>query len=251
MPQPFSTKLLKVSEPHPHVFHVELNRAPMNAFSTEFWTEYGQVFQQLCAGGLDVRAVVLSSALPNVFTAGLDLNDGALGMLEPNSRDTARSTLALRQHLIDFQNEIGTPDRCPFPVIAACHGHVIGLGIDMLAACDIRYAATKTTFSIKEVAIGLAPDIGTLAFLPKITGNQSLLRELTYTARNFGVDEAEKLGLVSKVVQGGREEVVAAALDLAKEISSKSPVAVSGSKHLISHARDNTSVMAFQSVRGL
>ena len=93
---------------------------------------------------------------------------------------------------------------------------------------------------IQEVAIGLAPDVGTLAFLPKITGNQSLLRELTYTARNFGVAEAEKLGLLSKVVQGGREEVIAAALELAKEISTKSPVAVFGSKHLISHARDNT-----------
>ena len=94
--------------------------------------------------------------------------------------------------------------------------------------------------SVKEVAIGLAPDIGTLAFLPKITGNQSLLRELTYTARNFGVAEAEKLGLVSQVVQGGRDEVIAAALGLAQEISNKSPVAVSGSKHLISNARDNT-----------
>src|SRR6266550_2832971 len=72
-------------------------------------------------------------------------------MLEskPNSRDTARSALARRQHLLDFQSAISTPDRCSFPVIAACHGHVIGLGIDIIAACDIRYAATKTTFSIK------------------------------------------------------------------------------------------------------
>ncbi|KAF8337189.1 Delta2-dienoyl-CoA-isomerase [Amanita rubescens] len=237
---PFTTKWIKVSEPHSHVYHVELSRTPMNAFSTEFWKDYEQVFRKLNES--DARAVVLSSALPNIFTAGIDLNDDSLGMLEskPNSPDTARSALALRQHLLDFQSAISTPDRCSFPVIAACHGHVIGLGIDIIAACDIRYAAAKTTFSIKEVAIGLAPDIGTLAFLPKITGNQSLLRELTYTARNFDVVEAEKLGLLSKVVQGGREEVIAAALDLAKEISSKSPVAVSSSKHLISHARDNT-----------
>ena len=65
------------------------------------------------------------------------------------------------------------------------------------------------------------------------------MRELTYTARPFSAAEAEKLGLVSKVVQGGRDEVVKEALELAKVIASKSPVAVSGSKHLITHSRDH------------
>ncbi|KAK2461074.1 hypothetical protein APHAL10511_006921 [Amanita phalloides] len=242
MAHQLSTKWIKVSEPYPHVYHVELSRSPINAFSEEFWKEYGRVFQRLSEEGSDVRVVALSSALPNVFTAGLDLKSATVGILGPdsNSSDPARSAVALRRSLIDFQDAISAPDRCPFPVISACHGHTIGLGVDIIAACDIRYAATNTTFSIREVALGLAPDIGTLAFLPKVTGNQSLLRELTYTARDFGVVEAEKLGLLSKVVQGGRDEVVAAALDLAKEIASKSPVAVSSSKHLISHSRDNT-----------
>ena len=92
---------------------------------------------------------------------------------------------------------------------------------------------------MQEVDIGLAPDIGSLAFLPKITGNQSLLRELTYTARSFSAAEADKLGLVSKVVPGGRDEVVHEALELAKFIAAKSPIAVTGSKHLITHARDH------------
>lgn len=88
--------------------------------------------------------------------------------------------------------------------------------------------------------IGLAADVGSLAYLPKITGNQSLLRELAYTARNFTAVEAEKLGLVSRVVQGGRDEVVQAALELAKTIVKKSPIAVSGTKRLVSHARDHS-----------
>jgi len=78
-----------------------------------------------------------------------------------------------------------------------------------------------------------------LAYLPKLTGNQSLLRELAYTARNFSASEAEKLGLVSRVVPGGRDQVVQAALELAKTIAAKSPIAVSGTKRLISHARDH------------
>lgn len=93
---------------------------------------------------------------------------------------------------------------------------------------------------MKEVDIGLAADIGSLAYLPKITGNQSFVRELAYTGRNFSAPEAEKLGLVSRIVPGGRDEVVQAALELAKVIAAKSPIAVSGTKRLVSHARDHS-----------
>lgn len=98
--------------------------------------------------------------------------------------------------------------------------------------------------------MGLAPDIGTLAHLPKITGNLSLVRELTYTARTFSAAEAEKLGLVSKVVEGGRDAVVAAALELGKVIASKSPVAIAGAKHLITHARDHRFVCIHRPAAG-
>lgn len=96
----------------------------------------------------------------------------------------------------------------------------------------------------QEVDIGLAADIGTLTYLPKITANHSLARELAYTSRFFSASEALSLGLLSKVVNGGREEVIREAFDLAKVIAGKSPVAVAGTKRLISHARDNTYVVA-------
>ncbi|KAF9463984.1 Delta2-dienoyl-CoA-isomerase [Collybia nuda] len=238
----YSTKWLKVSEPSPYVWHVELSRTPVNAFSSEYWREYGKLFETLAEQPSDIRAVVVSSSIPKLFTAGLDLA-AAAGLGEAatdSSQDAARASLAMRKVLLEFQQAIGTPERCPFPVIVAVHGLVVGLGVDLISACDIRYAASNTTFSIKEVDIGLAPDVGTLAYLPKITGNQSLVRELTYTGRNFSVAEADKLGLVSRVVEGGRDEVVTAALNLAKVIASKSPVAVSGAKHLITHSRDHT-----------
>ncbi|KAG2004231.1 enoyl-CoA hydratase/isomerase [Coprinopsis cinerea AmutBmut pab1-1] len=238
----YSSKWLKVSEPVPHVLLIELNRAPVNAFSTEFWRAYGNLFETIVEDGYDVRAAVVSSTFPKFFTAGLDLNDaGVLGSDGADtSRDGARSSLAMRKTLLEFQEAIGKPEQAPFPVIAAIHGWCIGLGVDLTSICDIRYAASNTTFSIKEVDIGLAADIGTLAYLPKITGNQSLIRELAYTARNFSAAEAEKIGLVSKVVEGGKDEVVREALKLAEYIASKSPVAVSGTKHLITHARDHS-----------
>jgi len=125
-------------------------------------------------------------------------------------------------------------------VIAALHGTAFGLAIDIASACDIRYAATTTQFCIKEVDIGLAADIGSLARLPKITGNESLLRELAFTSRVFEAEEAQKLGLVSKVVQGGKDQVLAEALKLAKQIASKSPIATMGTKHILIHSRDHS-----------
>lgn len=119
------------------------------------------------AAGEDIRAVVVSSAVSKIFTAGLDrqfvLSDprnyihlctvksaaGLAFVASDTAHDRARASLALRNTILEFQNAIGTPDRCPFPVIAAVHGPVVGLGVDIIAACDVRYAASNTTFSIK------------------------------------------------------------------------------------------------------
>ena len=76
------------------------------------------------------------------------------------------------------------------PVIAAIHGFCIGAGVDLVTACDIRVCAADTKFSIKEVDIGLAADIGTLQRFQKVVGNGSWTRELTYTARFFDAQEA-------------------------------------------------------------
>ena len=75
-------------------------------------------------------------------------------------------------------------------------GFCVGGGIDLITACDIRYCSKDAWFTIKEVDVGLAADIGTLQRLPKIVGNDSLVRELVYTAKNFTPEEALKLGLV-------------------------------------------------------
>jgi delta(3,5)-delta(2,4)-dienoyl-CoA isomerase len=233
------SKYIKISSPVPHVLLLELNRQPVNAFSTEFLKEYGCTFDALSRHPDDIRAVVLSSAFPNVFSAGIDFQ-GLMKLGAGDATDPARRAFVIRDDILDIQHAVAAPERCSIPVIAAVHGIVIGLGIDIISACDVRYAASDAKFSIKEVDVGLAADAGTLAYLQKITGNQSLARELAYTARAFSSDEAEKLGLVSRVVEGGRDAVVAAALKLAKDIASKSPVAVTGTKRLLLHARDHS-----------
>ncbi len=101
-----------------------------------------------------------------------------------------------------------TTEHCQKPVIGAAHGVCYGGAIDLLSTCDIRFTASDAVFSIKEVDVGLAADIGTLQRFPKVVGNESWARELALTARVFKPDEALRFGFVSRIVQGSRKEVV-------------------------------------------
>ena len=101
----------------------------------------------------------------------------------------------------------------------------------------------------QEVDVGLAADIGTLARLPKVAGNQSLVRELAFTGRDFSAQEAAQAGFVSRLVKGGRDEVVKAALELASLIAKKSPIAVVGTKRVLLHARDHSCVVTLSAPR--
>jgi delta(3,5)-delta(2,4)-dienoyl-CoA isomerase len=69
--------------------------------------------------------------------------------VSPSGQDSARASLGIRNVLRDFQHAIGAPDRCVFPVIVAVHGPVIGLGVDLISACDVRYASKDAVFAIK------------------------------------------------------------------------------------------------------
>jgi len=111
----------------------------------------------LTEDGYDVRAVVLSSAFPKIFTAGLDLLEASVllgggdSSADSSTRDNSRTFLQNRKTILALQHAVAAPERAPFPVIAAVHGHVIGLGVDLISACDIRYAASNSVFSVKLV----------------------------------------------------------------------------------------------------
>ncbi|KAI0298770.1 ClpP/crotonase-like domain-containing protein [Multifurca ochricompacta] len=207
-------KYVDLSFPFENVLHVQLKRPPVNAFNEEFWREYGTAFDQI---GQDptVRVVVLSSAVDKAFSAGVDLSD----------------LLALPRHEDIGRRALLTP---------AVHGVAFGLALDALGAVDVRWAAEDVAFSIREVDVGLAADIGTLARFPKLVGDLSWLYEVAFSGRVFGAQEALQFGLVSRVVPGSREKVVKAALEFAEGIARKSPVAVSGVKRFIAHALDHS-----------
>lgn len=119
------------------------------------------------------------------------------------------------------------------------HGISIGLAIDISTCADVRLCSKDVRFAVKEVDIGLAADIGTLARLPKVVGSQSWVKEVCLTARDFGAAEALQVGFVSAVHES-KAAALAAAVKMAGFIASKSPVAVQGTKDLLNHSRDHT-----------
>ena len=131
----------------------------------------------------------------------------------------------------------GAVDQCRKPVLAAIQGYCIGGAIDLIAACDMRYAAEDAQFSIKEIDMGMAADVGTLQRLPRIIGD-GLLRELAYTGRMVAADEARAIGLVNRVF-ADQQTLLDGVMAIAQEIAAKSPIAIAGTKRMISYMRDH------------
>jgi enoyl-CoA hydratase/carnithine racemase len=118
-------------------------------------------------------------------------------------------------------------------VIAAVHGVAFGGGFQIMSGADIRIAHPEARFSIRESHWGLVPDMAGVA-LWRTLARDDVLRELTYTARLFGAEEAARLGFVTRLAADPRAE----ALALAREIAGRSPAAVQGAKRLFNLAAD-------------
>ncbi|KAJ7832962.1 hypothetical protein B0H13DRAFT_1653984, partial [Mycena leptocephala] len=134
------------------------------------------------------------------------------------------------------------PERYPFPVIVAVHGQVFGLGVDIVSACDYQ-GVLLSHFLICELNTpGSRHSPRTLAYLPKIVGNHSLLRELAFSAA-----DVQRMGFLSGVVPGRPcgGAVVQEALALARVIAGKSSVTVSGTKRILLHSRRSRCSLGF------
>ncbi|KAG9478236.1 hypothetical protein GDO78_013306 [Eleutherodactylus coqui] len=234
----YSYETLKVTAPADHVFHVEINRPEKrNAMNKAFWREMVLCFQALGEDS-NCRAVVISGA-GKMFTSGIDLMDMASEFLQPQEDDVARIAWNLRKKISEYQKSFSVIEKCTKPVIAAIHNGCIGVGVDLVTACDIRYCSQDAYFQVKEVDVGLATDMGTLQRLPNIIGNRSLVNELAFTARKMMSDEALSSGLVSRVFPD-KSSLLNAAFGLATEIASKSPIAVQGTKVNLVYSRDHS-----------
>ena len=238
-PHPFDNDFgyLKVSVVDPGVVMVQMERPrKRNAMNSRLWKEIGIAFSRLGQTG-DCRCIILSG-VGKAFSAGIDVTDSKFFSFNDadTTTDTARRGIAFLPQILDMQKCFTAVENCPVPVIAAIHGSCIGAGIDLACCCDIRLCAPGAVFSVREVKIGLAADIGTLQRLPKISGNDSRVRELCYTGENFGHQEALRIGFVSRVSQ----DLLKDAISLGTSIAANSPVAVMGTKQSLLYSRDHS-----------
>ena len=211
----------------------------LNTMTRDFWVELGDVLDEINRNS-DIRVVVMSSTGKH-FCAGMDLNafsNGVDNIPDNKKPDNARVGEAIYRVAKELQEYISTLEKIRVPVIAAIQGGCIGGAVDLVTACDIRLASNDAFFCIQEVNIGMAADVGTLQRLPRIIPD-SKMRELAYTGRRMYADEAKETGLVSDTYDS-QDKMLEAASSLAKEIASKSPVAIYGLKAVMNYSRDHS-----------
>lgn len=214
------------------VAHVALDRADkLNAMDGEMFAAIGEAFRTL---GRDpaVRAILLSGRGRH-FTAGLDLEYASRQF--PPSSDPGRAAEARLRHIEWLQDAFSVVEQARAPVVAAIQGGCIGAGVDLASACDLRVASADAFFQVAEVDVAITADLGTLQRLSHLIP-QGVVRELTYTGRRMGAEEAARYGLVNRV-EADAAGALAAGLELARTIAAKSPLAVAGAKRSLNFSR--------------
>uniref|UniRef100_A0A1D1YKD7 Delta(3,5)-Delta(2,4)-dienoyl-CoA isomerase, mitochondrial n=1 Tax=Anthurium amnicola TaxID=1678845 RepID=A0A1D1YKD7_9ARAE len=228
-----------VKDPAVPVFHIYLNRpAHRNALTLDSFSELPRALTLLDQDP-SARAVVLAARGPH-FCTGIDLSVlRSLGSAAAaGGSDPARAREHLRRQILSLQAAITAIERCRKPVIAAVHGACVGGGVDIVTACDLRYCTADAFFSVKEVDVGLAADVGTLQRLPAIVGYGNA-SEMALTGRSVPAAEARAMGLVSAVFET-REEMEKGVAAVARDVAAKSPLAVTGTKAVLLRCRDLT-----------
>ena len=218
-----------------HVAHLVLNQPEaMNTMHPTFWRELDEVLTQLHRQG-QARALVISSTGKH-FSAGMALEtfSSAIAMDDQSAEGRA----AIYDLLTDMQATFTKLETLRIPVIAAIQGGCIGGAVDMVTACCIRYATANAFFCIQEINIGMVADVGTLQRLPKLLP-MGVVKDLAYTGRRLDAQKALAYGLVNEVFDTP-EAMLAAAMQCAREIAAKPPVAIWGTKQVIHYTRDHS-----------
>ena len=215
-----------------HVADVRLTRADkMNALDPAMFAGIIAAGEELASIG-GVRAVVLSGE-GRSFCAGLDMASMASGGASANSGNVRKLTDRTHGNSNDFQQVAMLWRKLPMPVIAAVHGVCFGGGLQIASGADIRVVAPDARLAVMEMKWGLIPDMGGYALWRGLV-RDDVLRELTYTNREFSGAEALGLGFATYV----DENPHARAMAIAHEIASRNPHAMLEAKALFNEFAD-------------
>lgn len=209
-----------VTEDRGSVRHVILNRPEKrNAMSQQLLRALADALREAAADSA-VHCVVLRGEGP-VFSAGVDLGELAESAGQPSH------LRAFRKVFLDCANLC---EEMAKPVVCQIHRTCVGGALEVALGCDLRIASSDAQFALPEVRFGLIPDVGGSTRLPAVVG-LGRAKELIMTARSIDAAEAERIGLVNRVV--APEELEQATQALVDELLANSHVAVGRAKRVI------------------
>jgi enoyl-CoA hydratase len=226
---------LSVSE---GIAHIRFNRPEKaNSMIPSFWTELPAVVNELSRDAA-CRVIVLS-AEGRHFSSGMDISVFTEGGLDgPESGSRFVRAEAFRHHCMALQDAFTCLEEARMPVLVAIQGAAVGGAMDLITACDCRYATRDAFFSVHETAIGMTADVGTYPRLVKLIP-EGWARQMSFTAERVSADKARDIGLVNEVYDS-TEQMLEGVMNIARQIAAHAPLAVSGAKRMVNYARDHS-----------
>ncbi len=205
-----------------HIATITLNNpAKLNALSSKMRRSLPLAIDEIAKDD-EVRVVIVTGA-GRGFCSGADVT--GLGASRGDTAEVPRYAI----HQVGWSVASGFP-QLNKPVIGAINGPAVGGGFGIALSCDIRIASETARFGVSQIALGLVPDTGLTFFLPNIVGLSRAL-ELMFTAKLIDAAEAERLGIVSRVVP--TDELMKVTRELAGKIAQQAPIPVELSKKMV------------------
>src|SRR5437870_5430912 len=183
----------------------------LNALNAQTMEEIDSVFRAARKDD-SVKAVIVTGGGEKAFVAGADINE-----LAQKTPITGKETSERGQAVLSFI------ERFPKPVIAAINGFALGGGCELALACHIRIASEKAQIGLPEVTLGIIPGYGGTQRMARLLGRGKAL-ELICTGDRIGAAEAERIGLVNRVVPA--DQLMSTAEEMARKIMSRGPLAI-------------------------
>ncbi|MBI3068885.1 MAG: enoyl-CoA hydratase/isomerase family protein [Betaproteobacteria bacterium] len=201
---------------------ITLNRPQaLNALSFALMGDLGRVLDEVAAS--DARALLITGAGAKAFCAGADIRELTGRALTAQKRDTELG-----------QATFAKLDRLPMPSVAVINGYAFGGGLELALACTLRIATRNAKMGLPEIKLGLIPGYGGTQRLPRVVGEARAL-EMIMTGRTVDAEEALRIGLVSRLVDG---DPVAQGVAFAREFSGFSLPVLGFAREAVKRALD-------------
>lgn len=202
----------------------------MNAISQELTAELSLFLDEI-ENDDELRVIVITGAGDKAFVAGADINE----LVDRDAR-LGRRVSRERQEIFSRIENLHVP------VIAAVNGYALGGGLELALACSIRICSEMAQFGAPEVKLGIIPGDGGTQRLPRLVG-QGRAMEMIITGDFIDAQEAYRIGLVNKVFPP--EKLMEKAMELAKKIASRPPLAVRYAKEAVNRSQEGDSASGF------